>query len=173
MKTTKADLNTIKVIPGEFYLNKHGNLSYYHQDVVPGKIVDVAIKEYTPAIAQLMAELAAEQIKLAKEENAKRLTWEDVRKMVLKGIPDKKQDKRKPPAQPKKEPEVKELWPLEKESLQMLVKASSDKSVKLLAQAGYLDTGNPPHEQRLPGGQGNSRSNEGCCCQTAQGRPIR
>ncbi len=85
-KTIKADLDTIKVIPGEFYLNKHGNLSYYHQNVVPGKIVDVAIMEFTPKVAKLMAEDACHQISLAKDANVKRLTWDDLRKMALESV---------------------------------------------------------------------------------------
>ena len=53
---TKVDLDSIKVMPGEFYLNAHGNLGYFHQISVPGKAIDAFLKELAPVVADLLLE---------------------------------------------------------------------------------------------------------------------
>jgi hypothetical protein len=123
-RKTKVDLSMIRVIPGEFYLNTHGNLSYYHQVVVPGKTIDALLVEVKPLVAKGLAELAEEQIKLATKGKARKLTWDELRKELVAEI---RKDKAK--AAPKKKEE--ELLPFEEESLRLLKKAGEDGSVVL------------------------------------------
>jgi len=43
--TTTADLSSVTIEPGEFYLNSHKCLSYYHRIRVPGKAIDAALAD--------------------------------------------------------------------------------------------------------------------------------
>jgi hypothetical protein len=124
IQETGVHLDTIKVIPGEFYLNSHGNLSYYHQIAVPGKTIDAIVKEVTPLLAQGLAEFGQHQVKLAGQEKVRRLTWYGLRKTMVKEILTKAKK-----AEPNKDDKGEPLLPLEKASLEMLIKAGADRSV--------------------------------------------
>jgi hypothetical protein len=124
---TKVDLDSIKVMPGEFYLNTHGNLGYYQQISVPGKAIDAFLKELTPVVAELLLEPIEQQAKLIGNNKAKRLTWDEVRKTTAEELllpADTKNPK-------KKDDEEYELLPLEKASWEMLTKACKDETIPL------------------------------------------
>jgi hypothetical protein len=141
-QSTTVDLDSIKVIPGEFYCNAHGNLGYYHQIVVPGKTFDAFLKEITPRCAEGLATAANKQIELARNDKLKRLTWGKWRESLVKQafsdpelnalqmalfsqlvvVEDKNKDIEKIDDQ---------LLPWDMESLRLLSKAATDKSFKL------------------------------------------
>jgi hypothetical protein len=125
VRLTGVDLDTIKVTPGEFYLNRHRNLAYYHQMVVPGSTVDALLKELAPSIAEFMAEFAEQQIRSAGKENVRRLTWDDVRKTLLEKLAEKDH-----PQAASKGQTQEEVGPLETASLRLLIKAGAERSVK-------------------------------------------
>lgn len=85
-RTTAVDLDSIEIMPGEFFLNEHGNLSYYHQVVIPGKAVDAAMREQVPQIAAELARLAREQRRLAAKAGSRKLTWDEVRRELRQGL---------------------------------------------------------------------------------------
>jgi hypothetical protein len=85
-RTTAIDLNSIKVIPGEFFLNEYGNLCYYHQAVIPGRAVDAAMRERIPQIAAELARLAKEQRQLAAKMNSRKLSWNQVRQYIRESL---------------------------------------------------------------------------------------
>ncbi|MDY0169050.1 MAG: hypothetical protein RBS80_21085 [Thermoguttaceae bacterium] len=84
--TTAVDLDSIEIMPGEFFLNEHRNLSYYHQVVIPGKAVDAAMREQVPQIAAELAKLAREQRRLAAKAGSRKLTWDEVRRELRQGL---------------------------------------------------------------------------------------
>lgn len=123
-KKTKADLESVKIIPGDFYLNKHGNLACFHQVIVPGKVVDTLLDEFRPEVFAEIAKEADRQIKLAdKTEKVRKLSWEDVRKELLRQLTKQ--------GEPPPKEEVENQWPLEMESLQKLAKAGASGTGKL------------------------------------------
>jgi len=83
VRTTKVDLDAIKIIPGEFFLSKHKTLSYYQQMVIPGKTVDGLLEEINPLLAQMVAVEADKQLQLANKGKGERLTWDEVRKTAI------------------------------------------------------------------------------------------
>jgi hypothetical protein len=126
IKVTSADLDSIRVVPGEFYLNRHGNLSYYHQVVMPGKVLDAKIKGFIPSMAEQWAEWARDYRQRAEKEPEKLLTWDEARKLLgtklfekgvaKAGAPDETLGERMPRLEP--------------ESIRLLIKAGADRSLK-------------------------------------------
>jgi hypothetical protein len=129
--TTSVDLDTIRLIPGEFYLNEHRNLCYHHQVVVPGKTADAILRELTPQLAKAIAEMAESQLQLVGKDKVRKQTWDEVRKLILKDM--FSDEVEKPTETPETEkPEVGEwMAPWEVASLRMLAKAPTDKSLKI------------------------------------------
>jgi hypothetical protein len=126
-RTTKADLSAVKVLPGEFYLNRHGRLSAYQGAVVPGKVFDQALPEMAAGLAELAAEGAQESVKQARDPKAVRITWDQVREDVLSDI----RGKPTPRAGPS-------VGPFDDASLRALSRAVEDGSVKLSRAGKYL-----------------------------------
>jgi hypothetical protein len=127
VKTTRADLDTIQVMPGEFYLGKHKTLSYYHQIVIPGKTVDAILEEASPLLAEQIAAKANEQLQLLEKQTGKRLTWDEVRKRALTAFT---KGGAAPPGEGKAKGDE-EVLPLEAASLRLLIRAGADRSLKL------------------------------------------
>ena len=94
--TTAVDLDTIQVIPGEFFLNKDKDLCYYHQVVVPGAAVDAAMREMVPVIADELAKFADQQIKKPGTEGSKKMSWNDIRELTSE-LFEKTRRQRQPP----------------------------------------------------------------------------
>ena len=85
-RTTAVDLDSIEVMPGEFFLNEYGNLCYYHQAVIPGTAVDAAMQERIPRIAAELVKLAKEQRQLAAKMKSRKLSWNQVRQYVRESL---------------------------------------------------------------------------------------
>ncbi len=128
-RTTAIDLDSIEVMPGEFFLNEYGNLCYYHQAVIPGKAVDAALRERVPQIAAELAKLAKEQIELAAKEDTRKLTWNDVREAMLESLGEREP---KPDADKAGGPE---MLPLDATSLRLLARAADDHLVQFTRKA--------------------------------------
>jgi hypothetical protein len=124
VRTSKIDLDAITIIPGEFYLNKYKTLSYYQQIVISGKTVDDILEEITPPIAQTVVTEVDKQLQLAAKGTGKRLTWDEIRTNIVAELINKNA------AGPKDSNQGK-LGPLEPASLRLLIKAATDKSLKL------------------------------------------
>jgi hypothetical protein len=127
--TTSVDLDTIRVTPGEFFLNEYRNLCCSHKAVIPGATVDAAMRELMPLIADGLAQLGESQIQLAGKEGSKPTTWNDVRDSMLVSLGEKEAK----PAEDEKKGE--KLLPLEKASLRLLIKAGADGSVRFTRKA--------------------------------------
>jgi hypothetical protein len=127
--TTSVDLDTIQVVPGEFFLNEHKNLCYFHQIVIPGATVDALMRERAPVIAEELAKIAEEDIKNAGKKGWTKMSWDDVRNAILESVGEKKP---KPADEKAKGPT---LLPLEMASLRLMIKAGADKSVPFTRKA--------------------------------------
>lgn len=123
--TTAADLDSVKVMPGQFFLSPHGTLCCYQQVVVPGKVIDAALKEAAPLLSEGVGELGEKYARAAATGKAKVLTWEEVRKEMLERLAAKD----KPRPAPKKD-DGESLPPLDATSLRMLRKAAADKAIQ-------------------------------------------
>lgn len=119
---TNVDLDSIRIVPGEFYLNSHQGLNYYHRIVVPGAIVDRLIDEIKPKIAESIARYAEEGLKAANRQGVDRTAWDDIRKEIVAQILDNKKSD---------SPEDHRSTPFEPESLRMLLKGVADSSVTI------------------------------------------
>ena len=126
IQVTSLDLDTIRVLPGRFYINDYGVLSCYHQMAVPGATVDAVLDQVTPTVAGWFVTLADEEIQAAKK-GAKRNTWDAVRKSIVQRL--NEADDPKAEQKNKEEPAV--IGPWEEESIRLLKSAVADKSVKL------------------------------------------
>ncbi len=119
---TNVDLDSIRIVPGEFYLNSHQGLNYYHRIVVPGAIVDRLIEEIKPKIAESIARYAEEGLKAANRQDVEPTTWDDIRKEIVAQILDNKKSD---------SPEDHRSTPFEPESLRMLINAVADSSLTI------------------------------------------
>jgi hypothetical protein len=124
--TTRADLDTIRVRPGRFFLNEHRNLCYYQECVVPGKTLDAVLEDLGPAVADQLTKYAEEQTKDADNVAVRWLTWGEVRQQLR----DQAAGKPAPPPPPN-EPARRSELRLDADSLRLLKKAGADRSVKL------------------------------------------
>jgi hypothetical protein len=127
-KVTAADLSTIEILPGDFYLNSHGNLSIYHQCVIPGQTLNAIVADLVaPFFAEKLAQFAEEQIQSQGKENVELLTWDVLRQSLYFNITEKGVVSWGPET-----PKPASPWPmLEKASLRLLMKAGADKTVKI------------------------------------------
>lgn len=73
------DLGPIQVSPGDLYLNKNGNLSYYHHCVIPGSVVDSLIQRSVPVLNQVLSVFSEQQLELLGREGLKHTTWDEIR----------------------------------------------------------------------------------------------
>jgi hypothetical protein len=119
-RATAVDLDSIKIMPGEFYLNAHKNLSYYHQIILPGKTFDEYLKEISPSIANEIVAIAEEQIKKINDKKEKQMTWDELRKSISDNLNKKETDKTNLQDQ---EDSTGNLSPFEMESLKLLTNA--------------------------------------------------
>jgi hypothetical protein len=148
------DLDSIRVVPGQFYINEFGTLSCYQQMAVPGAKMDAALRQITPVVARTVAMAADGEIQKAKK-GAKHITWEEVRNEILEKINEHDQPTPAPKAAPRAEPkpaakvEPKKkddpgiLLPLEDESIRLLQDAVADKSVKLRRSGSVITVAVP------------------------------
>ncbi|MGE3818957.1 MAG: hypothetical protein AB7I30_05940 [Isosphaeraceae bacterium] len=121
---TAADLDAVKVKPGEFFLNEHRTLCYYHEVTVPGAVVDVAMREVVPDLAEFLASFAEDQIRQSGKENSVVETWDEIRASFLSRA------ERKPEKPASDEENAKsKRSPLEQTSLRLLIKAGVDRTL--------------------------------------------
>jgi hypothetical protein len=123
--TTPVDLDTIRVIPGSFFLNEQRNLCYYHEVVVPGSTIDALLRETSPVLAEWLAQFAESQIQAAGKPDAQKPTWNDMRESMLESLGEK------PPKPAEEGKKGEKLAPFEPASLRLLIKAGVDRSVPL------------------------------------------
>ena len=116
--TTKADLSKITVKPGEFFRNKHGNLCYHYENIVPGSVLDDILLDAAPIVSDLLAEFAEGQI-VAAAKTDERMTWDQLRESMVSSMQGN-------PAKGNSSP-----LPLDRSSLRMLIKAGIDKSIRI------------------------------------------
>jgi hypothetical protein len=116
---TKADLSKIKVNPGKFFRNEHGNLCYHHENVVPGAVIDAVLIDAAPIVSNLFAGLAEEQIASA-DKTEERITWDQFREIVVSRLQGSTSEESKLAP-----------LPLDGSSLQMLIKAGRAQSIKI------------------------------------------
>jgi hypothetical protein len=135
--STDVDLDSIKVIPGEFYLNAHLNLCYYHQIVVPGKTIDALLKEVIPFVTRELADFAKHQVELAGMKKAKIATWDELRKELVEELV-VVEDVKNNPMKKNDEKKDEELTPLEMASLQMLIIAGKDKALQVSRNKEFI-----------------------------------
>lgn len=123
--TTSADLDSIEVTPGEFFLNESKNLCYYQQAVIPGKTVDAVMQDFVPVVADQLFQFAEREIKASATFGSKQLSWNDLRELIADSLAEKET---KP---------IGELvrGPFEIESLRRLSKAGADKTVQFTRKA--------------------------------------
>ena len=80
---TPVDLDSIRVEPGEFCLNRQQHLCFYQQMVIPGKTVDAVLDQINPYVSLFTLEAGAyescEQAKQALGLGQKRYTWDGFR----------------------------------------------------------------------------------------------
>lgn len=126
IEVSRFRLDTIRVVPGQFYINEHGTLSCYHQMAVPGAVVDAVLEQIRPVIAQGVAKFENLEIEQAKK-GEKRALWNEVRKAIL----EKLSDGGLPPVKATKKEDSGTLLPLEEETVRLLANTVADKSVKL------------------------------------------
>ncbi len=124
--TTLADLDAVKVIPGEFFLNEHGNLCCYQQSVIPGSVVEDELRDLIPYVAEFVAKYAQEAIERVRDGKAKKPTWDDFRKSILEGPAEEAGDQRM------------DDDPLDDTSLQLLSKAAIERSIQFSRDADTL-----------------------------------
>lgn len=122
VQQTNIDLDSIRIIPGEFYVNSHQRLNYYHRIVVPGAIVDQMINEFKATIAASIEKFAEERLDPANNQGVERMTWDDVRKEIVAQILDDKQSD---------SPGARRAAPFEPASLRMLHKVVADSSLTI------------------------------------------
>ena len=120
--TTKADLSKITVKPGEFFRNEHGNLCYYHENTVPGAVVDAVLLDASHVVSNLLAEFAEHQIASAAKTD-ERVTWDQLREFMASSLEGTSSEK------PQSAP-----LPLDRNSLRMMIKAGLDKSIEITRQ---------------------------------------
>lgn len=84
---TPIDLEPIKIIPGEFYLNKHLHLCFYQQIAMPGKTVDELVSIFNPDFSSWLAMIGFQSllhdIVQGRKEGAQPLTWEKFRSEIV------------------------------------------------------------------------------------------
>ncbi|MFO0797139.1 MAG: hypothetical protein U0804_06645 [Gemmataceae bacterium] len=124
--TTRADLDTIRVRSGRFFLNEHRNLCYYQECVVPGKTLDAVLEDLRPEVADLLTRYAEDQSKDADNVTVRWLTWDEVRQQ-LRDQAAGRPAPRPAPNEPARRSELR----LDADSLRLLKKAGADRSVKL------------------------------------------
>lgn len=129
--TTTVDLDTIQVIPGEFFLNEYGALCCYQQVEIPGATVDAALREMIPAVAGYLSELAGEEIERLGSGEFEQQTWDDVRKKLLIWLGEHEPD-------PDDKAEEIRTGPLDRDSLRLLIKSGMDRTLPLTRKADAL-----------------------------------
>lgn len=122
VRQTNADLDSIRIVPGEFYVNSHHGLNYYHRIVVPGAIVDRLIDEFQPKIVDSIVKYAEERLDAADRQGVERTTWDDARKAIVAQILDNEKSD---------SPEDHRSTPFEPASLRMLLNAVADSSLTI------------------------------------------
>ena len=76
---TEVDLDSITILPGEFFLNEQGHLCFYQQMEIPGKVVDGFLEEIS---LSLTAEISKGTLGLMRDgaaQGRERANWDDVR----------------------------------------------------------------------------------------------
>ena len=76
---TKADLDSITILPGEFFLNEQLHLCFYQQVEVPGKVLDTFLEEISLALAAQISKGTLEMMREGAAQGRKRMTWDDLR----------------------------------------------------------------------------------------------
>jgi hypothetical protein len=79
LMATRADLDSVTILPGEFFLNEQLHLCFYQQVEIPGKVVDAFLEEISPLLA---AEISKGTLGMMREGAARgqeRATWDDMR----------------------------------------------------------------------------------------------
>lgn len=130
---SRLNLDTIRVLPGQFYINEFGTLSCFHQMVVPGAVVDAVLEQIRPVIANGVAKLADMEIEQAKK-GAKLATWKGIRMAIV----DRLSEAATPPVNATKNEDTGTLLPLEEESIRLLASAVAERSVKLRRTGSVL-----------------------------------
>ena len=123
--TTSADLDSIKVVPGEFFLNEFQNLCYYQQTEIPGKAVDAVMQEMVPVIASELAKFAEREIERSSTAGSQKVSWNDLRELLSQSLEEKETTRTGENVQ----------GPLEMASLRLMLKANADKSVQFTRKA--------------------------------------
>ena len=137
------------VVPGQFYINEFGTLSWHRQMAVPGATLDAMLREVAPVLTKSIAENAAAVLQKTKP-GAERMTWEELRKELLQTIDEALTNNANwpagppvgtpapVPAKPKKMDDPRILPPLDAETLRLMSSAVADKSLKLRRTGSVL-----------------------------------
>ncbi len=121
---SEVDLDTIQVVPGPFYLNRHDNLCYVQQAVIPGKTMDAILVVVTPLLADQIAKIAEDDLR---KSAMKRPSWNEVRETALQELDELAKVK----TDGKKGSTPKDGTALDATSLDLLTKAKTANSIKL------------------------------------------
>lgn len=131
--TTAADLDAIKIIPGEFYLNSHRNLSYYQQVIVPGRVVDTILSENEKTSAGSLARIAADYLKQVEEKKLEPMPWDLLRKLLLEWL-----EKADPAAGITDGIDAKYGMPFEPKTLDLWLQAPKEGTIRLARKGDVL-----------------------------------
>jgi hypothetical protein len=82
---TEADLSSIEIRPGQFFLSNEQTLCYHHEVAIPGPIVDAAIGELNRDFVHALREGVSQEQKRRAKGGAG-VSWEDVRTRIRKAL---------------------------------------------------------------------------------------
>jgi len=123
VEVTPIDLDSIRITASEFYLNQHGNLCFYHEQVIPGETADAMLTEATPHVEGFVTEWAEE----LRKEGYTGSTWDELRQEILKGFETIDEE----PRIRRQKVDINEMMFLDQESFQRLLDCKQQKSIKL------------------------------------------
>ena len=136
-------LDKIKVRPGRFFLDESSSLAYYHQVVIPGEIIDKALKHLHESGIAGNAEEIAKPIRQELEKRSKGIkpsTWDAVGRDLIEMI--RTQGGR---------PMSQSTSPLDTDSLMALERSILNGSINLSRDGGKLSLQLPLSEADVAG----------------------
>jgi hypothetical protein len=128
---TKADLDSITILPGEFFLNDQVHLCFYQQVEIPGKVVDAFLEEISLLLAAEISKGTLELMREGAAQGKNRASWDDLRAdLALLLFP---HSETKDPGYTKNK-----LLPLDIGSIAKLIKTSGTRPVQLTRKGSVL-----------------------------------
>jgi hypothetical protein len=124
---TPIDLDSIFILPGQFFLTEDKRLACYHQVIVPGKTVDQLLQHVArPQLIERLAQAPKHEVAMARKPNARRLTWSETRKQLAGELLCEKPAKNNPKEKPQET-----FGPFDNVTLNLWSSPTAEESVKL------------------------------------------